>query len=133
MVVQARAKKPMNELYPDIKDFTNSDHRFTRFCTRKNISLRRTTHAAQIIAPANASARISKFHAKLLRVHRRGNFQLCDIANMDQTPLPFALDDGKMYNSTGSKKVWSASAADRLRQQCLLMVNVFSQPLYFED
>lgn len=109
------SKKLMNELYPDIKDFKNSDHRFTRFCTRKNISLRRTTHAAQH-APANASAKISKFHTKLMRVRRHGNFQLCDIANMDQTPLAFVLDDGKTYNSSGSKEVWSASAADRLRQ-----------------
>ena len=99
----------MNELYPDVKDFKNSDHWLTRFCTRKNISLCRTTHAAQH-SPDNASTKISKFHAKLLRKHTRSNFQLGVIANMDQTPLSFILDDGKTYDSTGSKEVWSASA-----------------------
>ena len=36
---------------------------------------------------------ISKFHAILLRFRRRGYFELKDIANMEQTPLPFVLDD----------------------------------------
>ena len=85
-----RAKQLMNELYPDVKDFKYSDKWFRRFCKRKNISLRKTTHAAQH-ASVNLSVTISKFHAKLLRVQRRGNFQLCDIVNMDQTPLPFVL------------------------------------------
>ena len=98
-----RAKQLVNELYPDVKDFKYSDKWFRRFCKRKNISLRKTTHAAQY-APVNLSASISKFHAKLLRVRRRGNFQLGDIANMDQTPLPFVLDDGKRYDNAGSKK-----------------------------
>lgn len=87
----------MNALYPDVKDLKYSDKWFRRFCKRKNISLRKTTHAAQH-APVNLAATISKFHAKLLRVRRRGNFQLGDIANMDQTPLPFVLDDGKRYD-----------------------------------
>ena len=50
----------MNELYPDVKDFKFSDQWFTRFRTRKNISLRKRTHAAQR-APVNLSATISSF------------------------------------------------------------------------
>ena len=110
-----RAKQLVNELYPDVKDFKYSDKWFRRFCKRKNISLRKTTQAAQH-APVNLSATIFKFHAKLLRERRRGNFQLGDIANMDQTPLP---DDGKTYNNAGSNEVWSASAASGLdKRQC---------------
>ena len=86
----------MNELYPDVKDSKFSDQWFTRFRTRKNISLRKRTHAAQR-APVNLSATISKFHAKLLRVRKCDNVHLGDIANMDQTPLPFVLDDGKTW------------------------------------
>lgn len=104
-----RTKQLMNALYPDVKDLKYSDKWFRRFCKRKNISLRKTTHAAQH-APVNLAATISKFHAKLLRVRRRGNFQLGDIANMDQTPLPFVLDDGKRYDDARSKKVCSSSA-----------------------
>ena len=115
-----RAKQLMNELYPDVKNFKYSDKWFRWFCKRKNISLRKTTHAAQH-APVNLSATISKFHTKLLRVRRRGNFQLGDIANMDQTPLPFVLDDGKTYDNAGSKDVWSASAASGLDKcQCIV-------------
>lgn len=76
----------MNELYPDVNDFKYSDRWFTRFCAGKNISLRKATHVAQH-APVNTSAQIAKFHAKLLRVRRRDNFQLGDIANINQTPL----------------------------------------------
>ena len=109
-----RAKQLMNELYPDVKHFKYSDKWIRRFCKRKNRGLRKTTHAAQH-APVNLSATISKFHAKLLRVQRR-NFQLGDIANMDQTPLP---DDGKTYDNAGSKEAWSASAASGLdKHQC---------------
>ena len=93
-----------NARYPSMEDKVNKEFldlrkegrkvkrsRFdTRFCKRKNISLRKTTYAAQH-ASVNLSVTISKFHAKLLRVQRRGNFQLCDIVNMDQTPLPFVL------------------------------------------
>ena len=110
-----RAKQLMNELYPDVKDFKYSDKWIRRFCKRNNISLCKITHASQH-APVNLSATIFKFHAKLLRVRRRGNFQLGDIANMDQTPLP---DDGKTYNKAGSNEVWSASAASGLdKRQC---------------
>ena len=113
-----QAKQLMNELYQDVKNFKYSDKWFGRFCKRKNISLRKTTIAAQH-APVNLCATISKFHVKLLRVRRRGNFQLGDIANMDQTPLPFVSDDGKTYDNAGSKEVWSASAASGLDKcQC---------------
>ena len=116
----------MNALYPDVKDLKYSDKWFRRFCKRKNISLRKTTHAAQH-APVNLAATISKFHAKLLRVRRRGNFQLGDIANMDQTPLPFVLDDGKRYDDARSKEVWSASAASALdKRQCTVQLTVFA-------
>ena len=121
-----RTKQLMNALYPDVKDLKYSDKWFRRFCKRKNISLRKTTHAAQH-APVNLAATISKFHAKLLRVRRRGNFQLGDIANMDQTPLPFVLDDGKRYDDARSKEVWSASAASALdKRQCTVQLTVFA-------
>lgn len=121
-----RAEQLVNELYPEVKDFKHSDQWFARFCTRKKISLRKTTHAAQH-APSDLNAAISRFHAKLLRVRRRGSFSLGDIANMDQTPLPFVLDDGKTYEGTGKKEVWTASAASGLdKRQCTVQLTVFA-------
>ncbi|TVY14491.1 hypothetical protein LARI1_G009129 [Lachnellula arida] len=35
-----------------------------------------------------------------------GRFKLSEIANMDQTPLPFEFNDGQTYAKTGSKTVW---------------------------
>ena len=65
--------------------------------------------------------------AELLSVKRRGSFSLGDIAYMDHTPLPFVLHDGKTYEDTGSKEVWSASAASWLdKRQCTVQLTVFA-------
>ena len=56
-------------------------------------------------SPAELINAIEMFHGKLLRERRRGTFSLYDIANMDQTPLPFVMDDSKTYNQTESKEI----------------------------
>ena len=69
---------------------------------------------------------ITKFHSKLLRVRRRGVYQTKDIANMDQTPLPFVLDDGKTYADKGSSEVWCVSGCSGLdKQQCCVQLTIF--------
>ena len=80
---------------------------------RKNVSLCRRTHAAQH-APRSLRGALCKFHANLFRVRRRGKFELSDIANMDQTPLPFVLDEGNTYNNKGEKEIWCATAPSGL-------------------
>lgn len=121
-----RAKQLMADLYPDVKDFKHSDQWFKGFRNGKNVSLRKRTHAAQH-APPSLRGALSKFHAKLLRVRRRGKFELSDIANMDQTPLPFVLDDGKTYNDKGEKEIWCATAASGLdKRQCTVQLTIFA-------
>ena len=69
---------------------------------------------------------VKKFHSHLLKVRGRGTYQLCDIANMDQTPIPFILDDCKTYASTGSKDVWSLSGKTGLdKRQFTAQLTVF--------
>ena len=60
---------------------------------------------------------------------------------MGQTPLPFVIDDGRTYDTTGSKEVWSASAVSGLnKHQCTVQLTVFTdskprvidQLLFFE-
>ena len=75
--------------------------------------MRRKTHAAQA-DPKQLTPAITKFHSKLLRVHRRGVYQTKDIANMDQTPLPSVLDDRKTYADKGSSKVWCVPGSSGL-------------------
>ena len=96
-----------------------------RFCRRYGVTLRRKTHTAQTDPKQLASA-ITKFHSKLLRVRRRGVYQTKDIANMDQTPLPFVLDDGKTYADKGSSEVWCVSGSSGLdKQQCFVQLTIF--------
>ena len=45
---------------------------------------------------------------------------------MDQTPLPFVLDDGKSYDSTGAKEVWFSNASSGLdKRQCTVRLTIF--------
>ena len=40
-----------------------------------------------------------------------GKFTLCQIANIDQTPLPFTFTDGGTYADKGEKSVWVRGGA----------------------
>lgn len=54
-----------------------------------------------------------------------GHFQLCDIYNMDQTPLPFEFLDGQTYDFKGNKTVWvRALRSGWSKRQATLMVTV---------
>ena len=45
---------------------------------------------------------------------------------MDQTPLPFVLDDGKTYADKGSSEVWCVSGSSGLdKQQCFVQLTIF--------
>lgn len=86
-----RAKQLMSELYPtDVDRFKYSPLR--RFRRRFGVSLRATTHTAQQ-DPQNLENVISSFHRRLIEARKDGQFAASDVANMDQTPLPFILDD----------------------------------------
>ena len=108
------------------EEFKFSDRWFYGFCRRHRISLRRKTHTAQK-SPAELKNAIEMFHEKLLRERRRGTFSLVDIANMDQTPLPFVMDDGKTYNQTGSEEIWCASGSSGLeKRKCTAQLTIFA-------
>ena len=115
----------LGELYPG-EEFTFSDHWFRRFSTRKGILLRRKTHKSQK-DPADLKLSITQFHAKLLRERRRGTYQLQDLGNMDQTPLPFVMDDNKTYESKGAEEVWCVTGASGFNErQCTAQLTIFA-------
>ena len=91
--LNARAKQLLKDHYPG-KELKYSDQWLMRFCRRYQVALRRKTHSAQT-HPKQLAPAITKFHSKLLRVRRCGVYQTKDIANMDQTSLPFVLGDWK--------------------------------------
>ena len=89
-------------------------------------SYRRKIHTAQK-ALEQLRNTITKFHSKILRERKRGKCEDRDIANMDQTPLPFVLDDGKSYDSTGAKEVWCSNASSGLdKRQCTVHLTIFA-------
>ena len=91
-----RGKQIPDELEPD-HNFLFLNHWFERFYNRYDISLRRKTHCPHKPHAALEPA-IKKFHSSLLRFRNTGNFKASDLVNMDQTPLPLVLDDGKTYD-----------------------------------
>ena len=103
----ARARQIARSEYKDT-DFKVSNSWFVRFRQRFKISYRKKTHVAQK-SPAELRESVEMFHKASQAIRRRGVYQLKDLANMDQTPLPFVLDDGKTYDKTGVDEVWCAS------------------------
>ena len=70
---------------------------------------------------------IKKFHSYLSRLRSNSDYQDGDIANMDQTPLPFVLDDGKTYGIKGVKEVWAHSGHYGLdKRQVTVQLTVFA-------
>ena len=97
-----------------------------RFFRLYGVVLRRKTHAAQA-DPKQLAPEITKFHSKLLRVHRHSVYQTKDIANMDQTPLPSLLDDRKTYVDKGSSEVWCVPGTSGLDMwQCSMLLTIFA-------
>ena len=46
---------------------------------------------------------------------------------MDQTPLPFVMDDNRTYEKTGASEVWIASGQSGLeKRQCTVQLTIFA-------
>ena len=90
-----RAKQLITEHHPDITTFNASDGWFNRFCYRKNVSFWRKTHKSK--TTRWYSCLYWKLPRQSIKKIRRGSYNLCDLANIAQTPLPFVLEDNKNY------------------------------------
>ena len=124
-----RMRQLIRQHYHDsIEEFRNSDQWFARFCRRFKVSLRRETHTAQKV-PAELEFILRKFHKHLLRVRKRGKYELADIANMGQTGLSFITDDGKTYETTNSKM----SGVSQVNQALTSDNAPCNSPLFFVD
>ena len=129
---RARAVQLMSELHPDV-DFKFSPGWFDRFKARNNLSYRRSTNVAQT-KPTDMEDKIRAFHLEIRRVaalkysvEPLGKFQVCTIANVDQTPLPFTFNSGQGYNKKGDKTVCHRGAASGLDKcQCTVQLTIFA-------
>ena len=77
---------------------------------------------------------IQQFHRTITRVADEerptrpvGRFSLQQIANVDQTPLPFSFTNGGTYADTGDKTVWVRGGASGLeKRQCTAQITLFA-------
>ena len=69
-------------------------------------------------------------NTKLLRERKCGTFALCDIANIDQTPLPFVLDDRRTFDDKGSEEVWFSSNKSSFdKKQSTIQLTIFADAI----
>ena len=122
----------MSELHPDI-EVKFSPGWFDHFKARSKISYRRSTNVAQR-KPADMEDQIRAFHLEIRRIAAStdsdeplGKLQLSNIANVDQTPLPFTFNSEQGYNKMGEKTVWHRGAAFGLdKRQCTVQLTIFT-------
>ena len=120
-------KSYMKKYYPtEVESFKFSDGWFNAFCPRFKISLRKKTHISQK-RPEDALPLSTNFHTYLFHIRKRGQYSLADIANMDQTGLPFIMDDGKTYANKGSDDVSCLSGQSGLeKRQATAQLTIFA-------
>ena len=117
---KARAKRILESAHPDA-GFKYSEGWFTRFKKRYKISFRRPTNTAQR-APTDKEGAIQEFHRQIRELQINGDgdgpkedrFRLDQIANMDQTPLPFSFTEGPTYDTTNASTIWVRGGASGL-------------------
>ena len=78
---------------------------FSAFLKRKHLSLHISTKRVQVV-PANYRDKITSWLQFNRRAQARFNFELSEIANMDQTPISFEFLNGRTYDTTGVRTVF---------------------------
>ena len=130
---KTRAKQILDSSDPG-HAFQFSEGWFTNFKNRYKISLRCPTNTAQK-PPDDKEAAIMEFHRQVRRIQLPGKgegpqeeqFQLHQIANVDQTPLPFSFTQGRTYDTTNSSTVWVRGGQSGLdKRQCTVQLTIFA-------
>lgn len=127
-----KAKTILKEIDPEA-NFQFSDDWFTGFKKRHGISLRRATNTSQK-EPDNKRSAIQHFHRSIREKAKKGTsvgslgkWTKRQIANVDQTPLPFTFTEGSTYADKGEKSVWVVGGASGLdKRQCTAQLTVFA-------
>jgi hypothetical protein len=78
---------------------------FHGFLKRKHLSLRASTKRAQVVL-ADYKDKITSWLQFNRRAQDRFNFELSEIANIDQTPIAFKFLDGRTYDTIGARTVF---------------------------
>jgi transposase-like protein len=98
---------------------------FSAFLKRKRLSLRASTKRAQVV-PADYKDKITSWLQFNRRAQDRFNFELSEIANMDQTPISFEFLGSRTYDTTGVRTVFvkqTGSGWDRRQATLQILVH----------
>jgi hypothetical protein len=98
---------------------------FSAFLKRKCLSLREPTKRAQTV-PGDYKDKIISWLQFNRRAQAKFNFELSEIANMDQTPISFEFLDNKTYDTKGVKTVFvkqTGSGWDRRQATLQILVH----------
>ena len=71
---------------------------------RHNLFLRTRTKISQKL-PAQLDDKITAFHNHIIKLRKLHSYAMCNIANMDETPVFFDLPGNRTINLTGEKTV----------------------------
>jgi hypothetical protein len=85
-------------------DFTGAAHWCFNFMKRESLSMRTRTKLAQKM-PAEYENKILQFHKYVIGARKNFDFELGQIANMDETPLTFDVPSNRTVEVKGSKTV----------------------------
>ena len=129
---RAWAKQLLQRMHPD-DTFHFSDSWFSGFKFRHRISLWIPTNTSQKPAADKREA-IQQFHRTIRKIATEerptrpvGRFTLKQIANVDQTPLPFSFTNGGTYADTADKTVWVRGDGSGLdKRQCMAQITLFA-------
>lgn len=75
-----------------------------RFMKRNGLAMRTRTKIAQKM-PVEYANKITEFHRYVLNARKEINYEMCQIANMDETPMTFDVPSNKTVDSKGVKSV----------------------------
>ena len=129
---RVRAQQILTELKPDT-NFQFSNGWFLGFKKRHRISMRRATNTCQK-EPEDKRSAVQCFHRNIRRkasegeqIGPLGQWTPRQVANMDQTPLPFSFCDGETYADTGEQSVWVRGGGSGLeKRQCTVQLTLFA-------
>jgi hypothetical protein len=97
---------------------------FSGFLKRKHLSLRQGTKRAQAV-PGDYKDKITSWLQFNRRAQATFNFELSEIANMDQTPIAFEFLDSRTYDTTGVRTVFvKQTGSEWDRRQATLQILV---------
>ena len=101
-MIRIKALAMTDEL--NITGFQASNNWCSRFLARNNLALRQKTKIAQKL-PGDLEEKIVDFHRFVLNSRKKGNYELVNIGNMDETPVWFDMPSARTVTTRGEKTV----------------------------